>query len=147
MARASACASVVLPTPGTPSISRCPRASTDTIARRTTSSLPRITLRSAASRRTAREAVDVMVAFCSDILANLTMRRAEVFGYRSTCKLSTLSRTLIGGRRRLLHHLLSGGCFSKLQLENHVIPSAFARDLTSDKTKCAAIEDQIPVDC
>ena len=34
---------VVLPTPGTPSISKCPWASTETRARRTTSSLPRIT--------------------------------------------------------------------------------------------------------
>src|SRR5580698_5455695 len=40
--RASACAKVVLPTPGTSSISRWPRASRQTIDRRTTSGLPRI---------------------------------------------------------------------------------------------------------
>ena len=49
MARAKACPSVVLPTPGTPSISRWPRAKMLTRARRTTSSLPRITRRSAFS--------------------------------------------------------------------------------------------------
>src|SRR5271169_3800384 len=52
--RASACASVVLPTPGTPSISRCPRANSATSARRTTSSVPRITRRSAPSSCIAR---------------------------------------------------------------------------------------------
>src|SRR5437016_788356 len=40
--RASACASVVLPTPGTSSISRCPRASKQARERRSTSDLPRI---------------------------------------------------------------------------------------------------------
>src|SRR5712691_3152754 len=40
--RASACASVVLPTPGTSSISRCPRASRQASDRRSTSDLPRI---------------------------------------------------------------------------------------------------------
>src|SRR5712692_984615 len=40
---ASACASVVLPTPGTSSISRCPLDSSATIERRMTSSLPRMT--------------------------------------------------------------------------------------------------------
>src|SRR6266446_6024938 len=40
--RASACASVVLPTPGTSSISRCPRASRQASERRRTSDLPRI---------------------------------------------------------------------------------------------------------
>ena len=49
MARASACPKVVLPTPGTPSIRRCPRAKMLTSARRTTSSLPRITRRMAFS--------------------------------------------------------------------------------------------------
>src|SRR6266849_1190408 len=49
MARARACPSVVLPTPGTPSMSKCPRAKTLTSASRTTSSLPRITRRRAFS--------------------------------------------------------------------------------------------------
>ena len=40
--RARACARVVLPTPGTSSISRWPRASRQTSERRTTSGLPRI---------------------------------------------------------------------------------------------------------
>src|SRR5579862_5274182 len=41
-ARAMACASVVFPTPGTSSISRCPRASRHASDRRSTSALPRI---------------------------------------------------------------------------------------------------------
>src|SRR5580658_8161275 len=41
-ARANAWASVVLPTPGTSSISRCPRASKQTIESRTTSGFPRM---------------------------------------------------------------------------------------------------------
>ncbi len=45
---ASACASVVLPTPGTSSMSRWPRASRQVRARRTASGLPRMTLSSAA---------------------------------------------------------------------------------------------------
>src|SRR5438270_3112497 len=40
--RAKACASVVLPTPGTSSIKRCPRARAHTSDSRTTSGLPRI---------------------------------------------------------------------------------------------------------
>src|SRR5712671_3060330 len=40
--RARACASVVLPTPGTSSISRCPRARRQASDRRSTSDLPRI---------------------------------------------------------------------------------------------------------
>src|SRR5882757_7375730 len=40
--RASACASVVFPTPGTSSINKCPRASKQASDRRRTSDLPRI---------------------------------------------------------------------------------------------------------
>ena len=43
-ARASACASVVLPTPGTSSMSRWPPARSVTTARRTASGLPLMTL-------------------------------------------------------------------------------------------------------
>src|SRR5215470_4066271 len=57
-ARASACASVVFPTPGTPSISRCPWASTETSARRMTSSLPRIMVRNELSSAVARDPMD-----------------------------------------------------------------------------------------
>src|ERR1017187_884619 len=57
MARASAWPSVVLPTPGTPSISRCPLAKTETKAMRRTSSLPRMTRRSADSSSAARRAL------------------------------------------------------------------------------------------
>src|ERR1700722_2066655 len=53
MARANACPSVVFPTPGTPSINKCPRAKMLTSASRTTSSLPRITRQSAFSRSAA----------------------------------------------------------------------------------------------
>src|SRR5579864_9434480 len=66
MARARACPSVVLPTPGTPSMSRCPRAKMLTSARRTTSSLPRITRRRAFSSSTAL--VDTAMAVSGDIL-------------------------------------------------------------------------------
>ena len=61
-ARARAWPSVVLPTPGTPSISRWPRAKIETSARRTTSSLPRMTLRSAVSSCTARWEAAVAVS-------------------------------------------------------------------------------------
>src|ERR1700693_5704083 len=54
MARARAWAGGGLPRPGTPSISKCPRARTETRASRMTSSLPRITLRSAFSSCVAR---------------------------------------------------------------------------------------------
>jgi len=50
-ARASACASVVLPTPGTSSIRRWPPASSATMARRTASGLPRMTRSMAACKR------------------------------------------------------------------------------------------------
>src|SRR5581483_4116210 len=53
-ARAIACPSVVLPTPGTPSMSRWPRAKIETSARRTTSSFPRMIVRSALSSCAAR---------------------------------------------------------------------------------------------
>src|SRR5215467_2949314 len=74
MARARACPSVVLPTPGTPSMSRCPRAKMLTRARRTTSSLPRITRRRAFSNSTAL--VDTARAVSGDISfdSNLMVR-------------------------------------------------------------------------
>ena len=59
-ARAMAWASVVLPTPGTPSISRWPRASTETSASRSTSSLPRIIVRRDCSMAAARELLVLM---------------------------------------------------------------------------------------
>src|SRR5437763_2116558 len=67
MDRASAWPSVVLPTPGTPSINKCPRAKIETRARRTTSSLPRIILRSEDSSWVAwwRAPVPVCVAIKS----------------------------------------------------------------------------------
>ena len=59
---ARACASVVLPTPGTSSIRRCPRASSPITASRTTSGLPtraRATLNS--SRRiSSRDAMNML---------------------------------------------------------------------------------------
>src|SRR5215469_3738407 len=71
MARARACPSVVLPTPGTPSISRCPRARMLTNARRTTSSLPRITRRSEFSRSAALW--ETATAVSGDILFDSTV--------------------------------------------------------------------------
>ena len=53
---ARACASVVLPTPGTSSTSRCPPARSVTAARRTASAFPRMTLSTAARRRATRSA-------------------------------------------------------------------------------------------
>src|ERR1022692_973579 len=73
MARASACPSVVLPTPGTPSISRCPRAKMLTSARRTTSSFPRITRRRAFSSSAALW--DTAVAVSRDIWLDFTIWR------------------------------------------------------------------------
>ncbi len=51
MERASAAASVVLPTPGTSSIKRCPRARRPTTANRTTSGFPTRARLTLASRR------------------------------------------------------------------------------------------------
>src|SRR6202048_91249 len=65
MAQAKACPSVVLPTPGTPSIKRCPRAKMLTSASRTTSSFPRITRRSAPSSCSAL--CDAAIAVSGDI--------------------------------------------------------------------------------
>src|ERR1700680_4360923 len=65
MAQAKACPSVVLPTPGTPSIKRCPRAKILTSASRTTSSFPRITRRSARSSCSAL--CDAAIAVSGDI--------------------------------------------------------------------------------
>src|ERR1700724_2608479 len=65
MAQAKACPSVVLPTPGTPSIKRCPRAKILASARRTTSSFPRITRRSARSSCSAL--CDAAIAVSGDI--------------------------------------------------------------------------------
>src|ERR1700730_1405102 len=53
--RARACARVVLPTPGTSSISRCPRASREASDRRSTSAFPRIASPSADSISPNRE--------------------------------------------------------------------------------------------
>ena len=53
---ASVWARVVLPTPGTSSISRCPRASRHTTAKRSTSALPRITRASDCSSAVTRAA-------------------------------------------------------------------------------------------
>src|SRR5208282_6853470 len=75
MARARAWPSVVLPTPGTPSISRWPLAKMETKARRRTSSLPRITVRRLASSAPARRAVAIIVS--GAISADSTMRAAE----------------------------------------------------------------------
>src|ERR1700756_5785462 len=80
-----ACAGVVLPTPGTPSIRRCPRASTETRARRTISSLPRMTFFSSFSRREARSEAAITVSgdmkailLCGDERALVTLvTRAE----------------------------------------------------------------------
>src|SRR6478609_7946676 len=98
MARARAWPRVVLPTPGTPSISKCPRASTETKARRTTSSLPRITLRSAFSSCVARR--DAAIAVSADIEKFYYARAAVASGRRryerhvqlSVFQLSALSR-------------------------------------------------------
>src|SRR5216684_2772531 len=65
MAQAKACPSVVLPTPGTPSIKRCPRAKMLTSASRTTSSFPRITRRRACSSCSAL--CDATIAVSGDI--------------------------------------------------------------------------------
>src|SRR5208283_1654276 len=79
MARARACPSVVLPTPGTPSMSRCPRAKIETRARRTTSSLPRITRRRAFSSSAALLETalwDTALAVSGDILSILLLAAA-----------------------------------------------------------------------
>src|SRR5208282_5567415 len=62
MARASAWPSVVLPTPGTPSISKWPLAKIETKARRRTSSFPRITRRRLFSSSAARREVATRVS-------------------------------------------------------------------------------------
>src|SRR5215469_2352851 len=72
MARARACPRVVLPTPGTPSISRCPRAKMLTSARRTTSSLPRMMRRRAFSSSAAL--LDTAIAVSGDIRLILIYR-------------------------------------------------------------------------
>src|SRR5262249_4120527 len=64
-ARARAWPSVVFPTPGTPSINKCPRAKIQTRASLRTSSLPRITLRSEDSNCAAR--VEAAAAVSGDI--------------------------------------------------------------------------------
>src|SRR5271163_1037541 len=62
--RARACASVVLPTPGTSSISRCPRASSVVRASWMTSSLP-FTTRVIARRSSARRVLALLVVVCN----------------------------------------------------------------------------------
>src|SRR5882724_8550231 len=83
MTRAKACAKVVLPTPGTPSSNRCPRAKIETSAKRTTSSLPRMTERKALSNwptRVARPAA--VLGDIAAILAGLA-RETELPKLRS----------------------------------------------------------------
>src|SRR6266850_1296243 len=60
MERASAAARVVLPTPGTSSISRCPRASRPMIARRMTSGLPTRTCATLSSSRRIRSSASAI---------------------------------------------------------------------------------------
>src|ERR1017187_3118169 len=74
MARARAWPSVVLPTPGTPSISRWPLAKMETRARRRTSSLPRMTRRRLFSSSAARREAATRVS--GAIVAILLWHRA-----------------------------------------------------------------------
>src|SRR5208283_906389 len=82
MARARAWPSVVLPTPGTPSISRWPLAKMETRARRRTSSLPRMTVRSDCSSRAAR--VDETLAAGVDI-ASILLCELRAEGLLESC--------------------------------------------------------------
>src|SRR5580698_4304149 len=89
MARERAWPSVVLPTPGTPSMSRCPRAKMLTRARRTTSSLPRITRRSAFSNSAAfwkMATCDGALAISGDIVfdSTIALRGGGVTGVLGT---------------------------------------------------------------
>src|SRR5579864_8232394 len=86
MARASACARVVLPTPGTPSMSRCPRARMLTSARRTTSSLPRITRRNAFSSSIALW--DTAIAVSGDI-GSILLSASEMEGVTDVTNLTS----------------------------------------------------------
>src|ERR1700687_48726 len=92
-ARARAWPSVVLPTPGTPSISRCPLAKMETRARRRTSSLPRMTVRRLFSSSAARR--EVATRASGAIRGDFTMRVAEV----------AVTNVIV--RRRDLTHLVS----------------------------------------
>src|SRR5208337_2450523 len=78
-ARAIACPRVVLPTPGTPSISKWPRASRETTDRRTISSLPRMTLRSAFSSSVARD--ETALAVSGDIRRRFYNAERDRVGY------------------------------------------------------------------
>ena len=72
--RASACDRVVLPTPGTSSISTCPRARMQTVAKRITSRLPRMTRATFASSRWIGSAAPAPLRFASTRIGSITLR-------------------------------------------------------------------------
>src|SRR4051812_1481171 len=100
-ARAIVCAKVVLPTPGTPSMRRCPRAKRQTSERRTTLSWPRMMERSVFSKMAARDEtrrawVDIVCDFKS-VDANLS----QISVIRSQYSVPERS---CGGGLQVIHH-------------------------------------------
>src|ERR1700687_728650 len=133
MARARAWPSVVLPTPGTPSMSRWPLAKMETRARRRTSSLPRMTRRRLASSSPARRAVAISVS--GAIGADSTMRAAVAAVTAVIDQLSAVSSELKWGDtlrhlcRALLDWTAEGGRPYVLLEETRCGPPSHARHI------------------
>ncbi len=110
-ARASACASVVLPTPGTSSTNRCPPAIKVTMARRTASGFPLMTC---------------SIAACSSSILSTAARAVPGASLSAVCNLPIKSFLLLFFSRQFILHA-EARCRTCKSLTNSEIPSGMRR--------------------